>query len=106
LSEEWGEGQVTEGPETVMTEDAGEREQGKGDCDGKGREVKPEGEIVWLAQGESPLSNLQRQPSSLWNKIDDTVDPECRRCGRYAETGKHVALVCTHGEAVGKMGRT
>jgi len=43
--------------------------------------------------------NLQ----AWWKKIHDTVDPECRRCGRYAETGKHVALVCTHGE-VGKGG--
>lgn len=34
--------------------------------------------------------------------MDDTVGPECRNCGRYAETGRHVALVCTHGEDVGR----
>jgi len=34
-----------------------------------------------------------------------TVDPGCRKCGRYAET-RHVALVCTHGEQIGrKWGR-
>jgi len=31
---------------------------------------------------------------------DDRVDPECRKCGRYAGTDKHVALVCVHGGAV------
>jgi len=27
---------------------------------------------------------------------------ECRKCGRYAETGKHVALACIHGEEIGR----
>jgi len=27
---------------------------------------------------------------------------ECRRCGKYAQTLKHVALVCTHGEHIGQ----
>jgi len=35
------------------------------------------------------------------HKIGKIEDPECRKCGRYAETGKHVALVCTHGEDIG-----
>ena len=32
------------------------------------------------------------------NKLDDSVDPGCHAAdveGRYAETGKHVALVCS-----------
>ena len=73
-----------------MAEDAGGREEGKGDCDGKGREVEPEGESI------PPTV----EPAKATFKFDNTVDPECRRCGRYAETGKHVALVCTHGEEV------
>jgi len=27
---------------------------------------------------------------------------ECRKCRIYAETGKHVALVCAHGEDIGR----
>ena len=30
------------------------------------------------------------------NKLEHTVDPGCRTCGKYAETGRHVGLVCTH----------
>jgi len=39
-------------------------------------------------------------------KVGKTDDPECRKCGRYAETGKHVALVCTHGEDIGRRWST
>ena len=34
--------------------------------------------------------------------LQSSDDPECRKCGRYAETGKYVALVCTHGEQIGR----
>ena len=34
------------------------------------------------------------------HKIGKSDDPECRKCGRYAETGKHVALVCMHGKDI------
>jgi len=34
------------------------------------------------------------------NKMGKTDNSECRKCGRYAETGKHVALVCTHVEDI------
>ena len=44
-------------PETVMAEYVGGREESKGD---RGREVEPEGESQ-----SCPLSNRQRQPSSL-----------------------------------------
>jgi len=40
------------------------------------------------------------------HKIRKTDDPECRKCGRYAETGKHIALVCTHGEDIGRRWST
>jgi len=56
LSEEW-RGVHGGGP---VAEDAGGREEGRGDRDGKGREVEPEGESQFR-----PLSNRQRQPSSL-----------------------------------------
>ncbi|KAF8419213.1 hypothetical protein EV426DRAFT_702095 [Tirmania nivea] len=35
-------------------------------------------------------------------KLDDTVDPTCRTCGRHVETGGHVALVCPRGEEIGR----
>jgi len=38
------------------------------------------------------------------HKIGKSDDPECRKYRRYAETGKHVALVCTHGEDIGWRG--
>jgi len=36
------------------------------------------------------------------HKIGKSDHPECRKCGRYAETGKHVALVCMHGAEIGR----
>jgi len=37
-----------------------------------------------------------------WRHILDIDQPdECRKCGRYAETGRHIALVCIHGEEIG-----
>jgi len=48
-------------------------------------------------QSHTAKGNLQ----SWRNKIGQAEDPECRKCGRYAETGKHVALACTLGEQVG-----
>jgi len=40
------------------------------------------------------------------HKIGRAENSECRKCGRYAETGKHVALVCTHGEDIGRRWST
>jgi len=34
--------------------------------------------------------------------LDDDQSDQCWKCGRYAETGKHVALVCIHGEDIGR----
>jgi len=38
-----------------------------------------------------------------WRHIlDEDTPDQCRKCGRYAATGKHVALVCIHGEDIGR----
>ena len=34
--------------------------------------------------------------------LDEDTSDRCRKCGRHAETGKHVALVCIHGEDIGR----
>ena len=34
--------------------------------------------------------------------LDDIDDPTCQKCGKHVETGKHIALVCTHGEEIGR----
>jgi len=48
---------------------------------------------VTYVQFRTGKDNLQ-----AWeHKIGETDDPECGKCGRDAETGKHVALVCTKG---------
>ena len=53
---------------------------------------------VAYVQCRTGKGNLQ-----AWrHKIRKTDSPECRRCGKYAETGKHIALVCTHGEHIGR----
>ena len=53
---------------------------------------------VMYVQCRTGKGNLQ-----AWrHKIEQPDDPECRKCGRYAETGKHVALVCMHGEQIGR----
>jgi len=53
---------------------------------------------VAYVQYRTGKGNLQ-----AWrHKIGKADNPECRKCGRYAETGKHVALVCTHGEDKGR----
>jgi len=52
---------------------------------------------VTYIQCRTRKGNLQ-----AWrHKIGKTEDPECRKCGRYAETGRHIALLCTHGEDIG-----
>jgi len=52
---------------------------------------------VTYIQCRTGKGNLQ-----AWrHKIGKIDNPECRKCGKYAETGKHVALVCTHEEDVG-----
>jgi len=62
---------------------------------GMGRVVKWNRKArVAYVQCRTGKGNLQ-----AWrHKIGKAEDPECRKYGRYAETGKHVALVCTHGE--------
>ena len=42
--------------------------------------------------------NLQ----SWRHKLDNTKDPSCRFCGNHMETGKHLALVCSYGEEIGR----
>jgi len=38
-----------------------------------------------------------------WRQIlDEDILDQCRKCGRYTETGEHVALVCIHGEEIGR----
>ena len=39
------------------------------------------------------------------HKLDDSNDPEGRKCGRHDETSKHAALVYIHGEGIGKRWR-
>ena len=57
---------------------------------------------VTYVQCRTGKGNLQ-----AWcHKIGKTDNPECRKCGKYAETGKLVALVCTHGEDVGRRWST
>ena len=34
--------------------------------------------------------------------LDSEISDQCRKCGRYAETGKYVVLVCIHGEDIGR----
>jgi len=57
---------------------------------------------VTYVQCRTGKGNLQ-----AWrHKIRKIDNPECRKCGKYAETGKHIALVCTHGEDVGRRWST
>jgi len=70
---------------------------------GMGRVVKWNRKArVAYVQCRTGKGNLQ-----AWrHKIGKTDDPECRKCGRYVETGKHVALVCMHGEDIGRRWST
>jgi len=75
----------------------GKPREGDGSRDGKDHQVGQKG------QGQLRTMQYQEgQYTSLRNDIDDTVDPACRKCGRYAETARHIALVCTHGEQMGR----
>jgi len=56
---------------------------------------------VMYVQCRTRKGNLQ-----AWRDKIGKADPECRKRGRYAETGKHVALVCTHGEQIGRRWET
>jgi len=39
----------------------------------------------------------------VWRHVlDKNIPGQCQKCRRYAETGKHVALVCIHGEDIGR----
>jgi len=70
---------------------------------GIGRVVKwnRRARVAYL-QCRTGKGNLQ-----AWHhKIGKTDDPECRKCERYTETGKHVAMVCTHGEDIGRRWST
>jgi len=66
---------------------------------GMGRVVKWNRKArVAYVQCRTGKGNLQ-----AWrHKIGKAENPECRKCRIYAETGKHVALVCTHGEEIGR----
>jgi len=53
---------------------------------------------VAYVQCRTGKGNLQ-----AWrHKIGKAENSEYRKCGRYAETGKYVALVCTRGEDIGR----
>jgi len=57
---------------------------------------------VTYVQSCTGKGNLQ-----AWrHKIGKIDNPECQMCGKYAETGRHIALVCTHGEDVGRRWST
>ena len=57
---------------------------------------------VAYVQCHTGKGNLQ-----AWrHKNGKADDSECRKCGRYAETDKHVVLVCTHGEDIGRRWST
>jgi len=45
---------------------------------------------------------VEGNPQAWRHTIGQADNPECRRCGKYAETGRHVALVRTHGEHRGR----
>ncbi|KAF8415966.1 hypothetical protein EV426DRAFT_711761 [Tirmania nivea] len=66
---------------------------------GKGRVVR------WGRKARSNYVHCRTGKGNLqsWRaKLDDTVDPTCRTCGRHVETGRHVALVCPRGEEIGR----
>ena len=65
---------------------------------GMGRVVKWNRKArVAYVQCRTGKGNLQ-----AWrHKIGKAENSEYRKCGRYAVTGKHVALVCTHRENIG-----
>ena len=70
---------------------------------GMGRVVKWNRKArVAYVQCRTGKGNLQ----TCRHKIGKADNSECRKCGRYAETGKHVALVCTHGEDIGRRWST
>jgi len=70
---------------------------------GMGRVVKWNRKVrVAYVQCRTGKGNLQ-----AWHhKIGKADNLECRKCRRYAETGKHIALVCTHGEDIGRRWST
>jgi len=57
--------------------------------------------VVYVQYG-TRQGNLQ-----TWrHKIGKAENSECRKCKRYVETGKHVALVCTYREDIGRRWST
>jgi len=78
----------------VVTEGGAEAEEAKVQGGRTGTGMEPE--------STGRLSALSYRQDAWRNKIDDTVGPEYRRYGRYVETGRHVTLVCTHGEGIGR----
>lgn len=54
------------------------------------------GRVVRWNRKVRQLRPLSHQPSSLATRADSDIS------GRYAEIGKHVALVCIHGEDIGR----
>ena len=74
---------------------------GRGGRGGERRRGKVKG-TGWVGVNYVHCRTGKGNLQSWRSVLDDRVDPECLRCGRYAETGRHVALVRTHGEAVGR----
>jgi len=76
-----------------MKEDEGGRAEGKGGGDGESSEVELE------SRGRiRSMSHWKRQ----LHMIGKPDNPECQKYGRYAEAGKHVALVCTYAAEIGR----
>jgi len=96
------EPQITEGGLKQAWKRKREEERRVKDA-GMGRVVKWNRKArVAYVQCRTGKGNLQ-----AWrHKIGKAENSECRKCKRYAETGKHVALVCTHGEDIGRRWST
>jgi len=57
--------------------------------------------LLFIAFG--PAYRTAKDNLQAWRHVlDKDIPDQCRKCGRYAETGKHIALVCIHGEDIGR----
>jgi len=84
-----------------MEEDEGGRKKSKGSRNGKGDKMEQKGK-----SRIRPMSHWKSNLQAWRHKIGKAENSECRKCKKYAETGKHVALVCTHGEDIGRRWST
>lgn len=66
---------------------------------GKGRVVRWESKAMRsYTQCRTGKGNL-----GVWkNKLNSEVDLTCRKCGKYPETGAHIALSCIEAEGLGR----